>query len=401
MICVRNISKAFDQTPALSGLDMTVKRGSVYGLVGANGAGKTTILKMLTGVLIPDGGEIMVEDEPVFENEIIKGRMAFIPDDLGYLGKYTPKDLARLYGSLYERWQGGMYQRVMDEFRLAGNVPFSRFSKGMQKQAVFALVLATCPDYLILDEPVDGLDPIAKKIVWYYIKYAVETRQMTVLISSHNLRELEGICDSVGIIDHGRMVLERELSEFSTGIHKLQISFGSASSLAGEWEGSLAPEGATETDEGAAPVDADAKVREQEGSLTPGGATETDEGVAPADADVGARVREQEGSLTPENATETAESAAPAVAPAAPVAPDARASKPSLTPEAAYAGLNIIHMERRGAVDIIIARESRERLERWNEEFRPLLFDPIPLTLEEVFIYELGGADYANRSIFE
>ena len=310
MICIRNVSKAFDRTIALNGLDMNVKRGSAYGLVGANGAGKTTILRLLTGVLKPDGGEIMIEDEPVYENTGVKARMAFIPDDLAFFGRHTPKDLARLYSSLYDRWNFSMYQQIMGDFRLPGNISLSRFSKGMQKQTAFALTLAAVPDYLILDEPVDGLDPIAKKIVWHYIMYSVAGRQMTVLVSSHNLRELEGICDSVGIIDCGRMVLEKELSELRSDIHKLQISFGSA------------------------------------GSLSDGAGN-------------------------------------------------------SLTPEGAYAGLNVLHLERRGAVDVLITRESRENLEQWAGEFRPVLFDPVPLTLEEVFIYELGGAYNANRAIFE
>jgi ABC-2 type transport system ATP-binding protein len=310
MISVRNVNKAFDQTLALNGLDMNVKCGSAYGLVGANGAGKTTILKLITGVLKPDSGDILIEDLPVYENEPVKRRMAFIPDDLAYFGKYNPKDLRRFYASLYERWNDFLFWQVLGEFNLAKNIPLSRFSKGMQKQTAFALVLAAEPDYLILDEPVDGLDPIAKKIVWYYIMYAIKNRQMTVLVSSHNLRELEGICDSVGIINDGRMVLERELNEMRTDIHKLQISFGSSASFTGEMNDSL-------------------------------------------------------------------------------------------TPENAYEGLNIIHMERRGAVDIIIVRDAKDKLENWAGELRPVLFDPIPLTLEEVFIYELGGADRANSVIFE
>ena len=357
MICVRSVSKNFDQTIALSGLDMTVKRGSVYGLVGANGAGKTTILKLITGILIPDSGEIIIEDQAVFDNEVMKNRMAFIPDDLAYFGKYTPKDLARLYSSLYERWNGVLFQSVMDGFYLAGNIPLSRFSKGMQKQTAFALVLAAEPDYLILDEPVDGLDPIAKKIVWYYIKYMVEHRQMTVLISSHNLRELEGICDSVGIINHGRMLLEKGLGEMRTDIHKLQISFGSAASLAGG-ESNSGPGQPVAGLNGAAPPPG---VEPDDSAPPPG--VEPD-GAAPPLSAGGGEVK-------------------------------------SLTPEGAYKRLNVIHMERRGAVDLIIVRESRETLEQWKDEFSPLLFDPVPLSLEEVFIYEPGGADYADSTIFE
>ena len=299
MICVSNVSKSFDRTRALDGFGMTVKRGSVYGLVGTNGAGKTTILKMLAGVLKADGGDIMIEDAPVYENEVLKSRLVFIPDDLSFYSKYTPKDLARLYASLYARWNGALHSHIMAGFGLAMNIPLSRFSKGMQKQAAFALALATGPDYLLLDEPIDGLDPFVRRIVWDYIMGARAERGMTTLVSSHNLREMDGFCDSIGIIDHGHMMLEKGLDELRADIHKVQISFG-----------------------------------------------------------------------------------------------DAR-------PEGAYAKLDVVHMEQRGAVDIIIVRAGREALDEWNAEFGPLLFDPIPLTMEEVFIYELGGADHANYSIFE
>jgi ABC-2 type transport system ATP-binding protein len=331
MIYVRNVSTSFDRTQALDGFGMTVKSGSIYGLVGTNGAGKTTILKMLAGVLKPDGGDIMIADAPVFDNEAVKNRLTFIPDDLSFFNKYTPKDMARLYASLYDRWNGEIHGRIMWEFRLDMNISLSRFSKGMQKQAVFAIALATMPDYLLLDEPIDGLDPFAKRMVWNYILDATARRGMTTLVSSHNLREMEGICGSVGIIDRGRMVLEKELDVLRGDIHKVQISFGRV----------VVPADTTTAN----------------ASATSGSASATTEGVAPASV--------------------------------------------SATPEGAYANLNVVHMERRGAVDVIIVRESREALEQWNAEYSPLLFDPIPLTLEEVFIYELGGADHANYSIFE
>ena len=338
MICVRNVSKSFDSTLALDGFGMTVRSGSIYGLVGTNGAGKTTILKMLAGVLKADGGDITIEDAPVYENEAVKSRLAFIPDDLSFYGKYAAKDLARLYGSLYRRWNGAMHSHIMAGFGLAMNIPLSRFSKGMQKQAAFALALAAGPDYLLLDEPIDGLDPFVRRIVWNYIVGAKADMGMTTLVSSHNLREMDGICDSIGIIDHGHMMLEKGLDELRADIHKVQVSFGSTAALSGVAGGAY------------------------------GGAD------AAADGAVGGGARGAGG---------------------------AGAAGGSATPEGAYAKLNVVHMERRGAVDIIIVRGSRETLEQWNDEYRPLLFDPIPLTMEEVFIYELGGADHANYSIFE
>ena len=314
MICVRNLSKSYDKTLALDDYGMTVRSGSVYGLVGTNGAGKTTLLRLLAGVLKADSGNIEIAEMPVYENEAVKARLAFIPDDLSFFNKYTPKELARLYASLYARWDGAMHSHIMGEFRLDMATPLSKFSKGMQKQAAFALALATLPDYLLLDEPIDGLDPFARRMVWHYIIEAKGRNGMTTVVSSHNLREMEGICDSVGIIDHGRMVLEKDLGVLRKDIHKVQISFGNEAPFAD------APDGA------------------------PAG---------------------------------------------------------SATPEDAYAKLNVVHMERRGAVDLIIVRETRESLEQWNAEYKPLLFDPIALTMEEVFIYEMGGADHANYAIFE
>jgi len=167
MICVRNLSKSFDKTLALDDFGMTVKNGSVYGLVGTNGAGKTTLLRLLSGVLKADSGDIMISEEPVYENEAVKSRLAFIPDDLSFFNKYTSKELARLYSSLYGRWDGAKHSYIMAEFRLDMGASLSRFSKGMQKQAAFALALATEPEYLLLDEPIDGLDPFARRMVWH------------------------------------------------------------------------------------------------------------------------------------------------------------------------------------------------------------------------------------------
>ena len=307
MIYLRNVTKTFDDVTALDDFGMTLKKGSIYGLIGKNGAGKTTILKILSGVIKADSGEVTIDGESVYENAALKSRLSFIPDDLSFFSRYTLKEAGRFFASIYETWDQLLFERIIFEFQLNPSKNLARFSKGMQKQAVFALSLGTSPDYLFLDEPIDGLDPIVRKKVWNYIITASAERQMTTLISSHNLREMEGICDYVGIIADGKMLLEKELDELSNDVHKVQISFG-----------------------------------------TGGGFYTSDS---------------------------------------------------SATPEGAYNSLNVVHAEKRGAVDILIVRNDMASLERWNDQYKPLLFDPLPLTLEEVFIYELGGANNATIEI--
>ncbi|MDR0851970.1 MAG: ABC transporter ATP-binding protein [Clostridiales Family XIII bacterium] len=301
MIVINGLTKTFDDVTALDDFHMTVKKGSIYGLVGTNGAGKTTVLKLLSGIIKADAGILLIDDEIVYENPGIKERLSFIPDDLQFFGGYTLKELSIYFSDVYAGWNSALFHEIVSAFGLDPRRKLSRFSKGMQKQAVFAVSLATMPDFLILDEPIDGLDPLVRKIVWKYIVDASKSRQMTTLVSSHNLREMEGICDSVGIIDGGKMILEKDLDELRSDIHKVQISFGSG-----------------------------------------------EDAVRPADI---------------------------------------------------YDSLHIMHRENRGAIEILIVRNNRETLDRWRDRYRPLLFDPIPLSLEEVFIYELRGEDHAINSI--
>ncbi|MDR0596828.1 MAG: ABC transporter ATP-binding protein [Clostridiales Family XIII bacterium] len=291
MIEIRGLVKSFDDFHALSGIDMTVKGGSIYGLVGTNGAGKTTILKLIAGVLGSDSGTIHIGGRSISDEVAAKDRTAFIPDDLSFFSAYNIKEAANLYSGLYSRWDGSLLEKMVAEFGLPNKVKISKFSKGMRKQAVFALSLATTPDYLLLDEPIDGLDPIMRKKIWEYIVGASADRGMTTLVSSHNLREMEGFCDTIGIIDHGEMKLERELDDLTSDTHKLQVSFGDAS------------------------------------------------------------------------------------------------KKPS----GVYDALDVRQFSSIGSVDHLIVKGGRESLVRWRDENRPLIFDMVPMSLEEVFIYELGG----------
>jgi ABC-2 type transport system ATP-binding protein len=303
MIKVKGLTKSFDGFTAVDGIDMEASEGSIYGLIGTNGAGKTTILKLLAGVLDPDAGAMEIGGEPVADNAAVKDRVAFIPDDLGFFNSYNLNEIERFFRGLYSRWDPDVYSAVISAFGLDRRAKLSRFSKGMQKQAVFATALATTPDCLLLDEPIDGLDPIARKSVWEYIVSGAADRGMTTLISSHNLREMEGFCDRVGIIDHGAMKLERELDDLTSDIHKVQVSFG----------------------------------------------------------------------------------------------PDARAAR------GAYDDLNVSaeirHISSVGSVDHLIVKAGRDELNRWRDDKRPLIFDITPMTIEEVFIYELGGESDAVKSI--
>lgn len=296
MIKVNNLSKSFGGLRALSDLNLNINKGSIYGLVGTNGAGKTTLIKHVTGVWKADQGEVLIEGQNVFENIPMKERMGYIPDDLYFFATYDLKESARFYRSLYPSWNQERYDFMIKQFDLDETRKLSRLSKGMQKQAALLLTMSAMPDYLILDEPIDGLDPIVRKLIWQYIVEDVAEREMSVLVSSHNLRELEGICDSIGILSKGKLVLERDLDELKSDIHKIQVAYS-----------------------------------------------------------------------TPQ--------------------------------EELYSGLNILHRESRGTVDLLIVRNKRELVEQVINQSHPAIFDMLPLSLEEIFIYELGGGNSEIESI--
>ena len=213
MITADSLVKSFGSVKALDGMSLHVEKGAVYGLIGVNGSGKTTLIKHLTGVMLPDSGSCTIDGMPVVDNIAVKERMAFVPDELYFFGNYTLRDMRRFYRSVYSTWSEERWRSMLADFGLPENSRINRFSKGMQKQAQFLLSLSTRPDVLILDEPMDGLDPIMRRKVWGWMLKDVADRQMTVLVSSHNLRELEGICDSVGIIDKGKLLFEGKLDE--------------------------------------------------------------------------------------------------------------------------------------------------------------------------------------------
>ena len=223
MLDLQNVTKTFGNVKALDDLTMTVPRGAVYGLVGPNGAGKSTAIRCLLGVYRPDCGTVTLDGAPVYENPVAKARIGSIPDDIFYFPSATMEDMRKFYQGIYPKFDQTLYYKLFEAFDLPKKAPLRRCSKGMQKQAAFHLTLCTRPEVLILDEPVDGLDPVMRRQVWSLILSEVAKEETTVLISSHKLREREDICDHVGIMDHGRMLLQRSLADMQGATHKLQL----------------------------------------------------------------------------------------------------------------------------------------------------------------------------------
>ena len=223
MLELKNITKTFGDFKALDDLTMTVPKGSVYGLVGPNGAGKSTAIRCILGVYQSDAGAITLDGQTIYENPAVKVAIGSIPDDIFYFPSATLEDMRKYYRGLYPKFDDELFERLYEVFQLPRKMQLRRFSKGMQKQAAFHLSICTRPELLVLDEPVDGLDPVMRRQVWSLLLSDVTQHGTTVLISSHNLRELEDICDHVGIMDHGKMLLERSLADMQGSTHKLQI----------------------------------------------------------------------------------------------------------------------------------------------------------------------------------
>ena len=223
MIEVRDLYKSFEGFRALDGLNMTVPDGAVYGLVGPNGSGKSTLLRHIMGIYRQDAGQVLIDGAPVYENPEIKSRIAYIPDDIFYFLQASVRDMKNYYRGIYPRFDTERYDKLREVFGLDERQSIRRMSKGMQKQAAFWLAMCLRPDIMVLDEPVDGLDPVMRRQIWSLIMADAAETGTTVLVSSHNLRELEDVCDHVGIMNKGKVLLERSLSELQENIVKVQL----------------------------------------------------------------------------------------------------------------------------------------------------------------------------------
>ena len=299
MIQVNNVVKEFDGFRALDGVNMNVNKGDIYGLVGPNGAGKSTLIRHLTGVYRQNAGEIFIDGQPVYENRVIKDKIAYIPDDLFYYMQADTLDMMKFYKGTYSNFDENMFYRMQEFFpNIDVKRNIRRLSKGMQKQVAFWLTICCKPELMILDEPVDGLDPVMRRQIWTILMSEVEDKKMTVLVSSHNLRELEDVCDHVGIMNKGKVIIERSLSELQGNISKIQV---------------------------ACPV-----------------------------------------------------------------------GMPKLPPE-----YKVLHMSNTGRVYTMIVKGNPKEIVQAivTDHGRPVVVDALPLTLEEIFIYEMGGEDYEVKDI--
>ncbi|MBT2733705.1 ABC transporter ATP-binding protein [Bacillus sp. ISL-7] len=297
MIQMKNVSKRFDHFKAVENINLSIQKGSIYGLIGSNGAGKTTLIKLLAGIYRQEEGEITIEGQPVYENVRLKQKIFYIPDQPYFLFHYTTMQMARFYKSVYPSWSEERFEKLAQLFEINLNKKIQSFSKGWQRVAAFLLALSAKPEILILDEPLDGLDPVVRKKVKNLLIQDVADREMTILISSHNLREIEDLCDHIGIIHKGTLIMEKELDELKSDIHKVQVAYK--------------------------------------------------EGV----------------------------------------------------PENILKRLSPLHTEKRGSVFLFIIRGEEDAIAKQIRNTNPVIFDLLPLTLEEIFIYEMGDIGYAIKNI--
>lgn len=222
MIRAENLTKIFGGKKALDSVSVNIGDGSIYGLVGSNGSGKSTLLRLASGVYMADGGSITSDGEKIFDNPKVKSRIAYLGDTPYFMQNATIKETADFYRRLYPRFDNTLYNRLLEVFPLDYKAKISTMSKGMQRQAALINAIASSPDYLLLDEAFDGLDVVIRKALKGILVDGVTARGMTTVIASHNLRELEDLCDSVGLVHNGHMVLSDEVDKLKGNLHKVQ-----------------------------------------------------------------------------------------------------------------------------------------------------------------------------------
>lgn len=222
MIKAEKLTKRFDDIIAVDHVNAQIREGSVFGLIGTNGAGKSTFLRMLSGILKPDEGSVTIDGEPVFENEGVKRKFFYISDDQYYFSNATPLDMMEFYSRVYPEFNKERFEHLMGSFGLEVRRKIHTFSKGMKKQLSVICGICAGTDYLFCDETFDGLDPVMRQAVKSIFANDIAERNLTPIIASHNLRELEDICDHVGLLHRGGILLSRELDDMKLNIHKIQ-----------------------------------------------------------------------------------------------------------------------------------------------------------------------------------
>lgn len=222
MIEVKNLSKSFESIKAIDHINAKIEDGHVFGLIGTNGAGKSTFMRMLSGVLKPEEGEILVDGEPVYDNPAVKEKIFYISDDQYYFRSGTPVDMLKLYQTCYPAFDGAKWKSLMEKFGLDEKRKVNTFSKGMKKQLSVICGICANTKYLLCDETFDGLDPVMRQAVKALFVKEMDERGLTPVIASHNLRELEDICEYVGLLHRGGILLEKDIDDMKLNIHKLQ-----------------------------------------------------------------------------------------------------------------------------------------------------------------------------------
>jgi len=225
MIEISAVSKSFGEVTALKEVTASIGDGSIFGLIGTNGAGKSTLLRILSGVYRQDNGQVLIDGQSVYENTELKQNIFYVSDDQYYFFNSTMEDMKRYYKSIYRNFSDDIYHRLLKALSLDERRKINTFSKGMTRQAFIIFGLAACPRYLFCDETFDGLDPVIRQAVKRLIADRVAEEKMTIIMASHNLRELEDICDHVGLLHQGGIVLDMDLNDSKSGIHKVQCAF--------------------------------------------------------------------------------------------------------------------------------------------------------------------------------
>ena len=225
MIQVKEVVKQFDKQPVIKNLSCQIEDNSIYGLVGANGAGKSTLLRLLVGIYQKEGGEISVDGVDPFDNPTIKESIVFVPDDLYFHNGYKLKDYAKIYQSLYPKFDMNLVNELAEKLHLKMNVAIDTFSKGMKRQCALICAMATNAKYLLFDETFDGLDPVVRNFMKRCLAEQMTRQDTTIIMTSHNLRELEDICDHLGLLYQGGILFESEIDQLKTNMYKIQISF--------------------------------------------------------------------------------------------------------------------------------------------------------------------------------
>ncbi len=225
MIKIDSVTKNFDTVRSLDNVSLIIEKGSIFGLIGSNGSGKSTLLRILCGVYRQDTGDVLYDGIPVYEHTDVKRSIVYLSDDQYFLPNATMSDMKRLYMSIYPTFSEEKYGKYLELFGLNERRKISTFSKGMQKQVSIILGIAAQTDYLLCDETLDGLDPVMRQTVRRIIAGEVAERGMCVIFASHNLKEIEDICDHVALLHRGKLLFEAGLDDIKLGVHKIQISF--------------------------------------------------------------------------------------------------------------------------------------------------------------------------------